>query len=467
MSGKGKMVSRRQFMQGLALAGGGAILAACQPSVVTEEVIVRETVVVEREGETVVEERIVTATPPPAEPVSVHYTTDGGVELIDEYLIPLVEERTEGITLTADVNPWGTGGWDTYADNVITRIAGGEGIDIIYIAIEGLALLTEKKIIMPFDPFLEVDVPFREDVEEDIHPTLMRGLNWKGQQMMIPTAWNNMVIHYNHTIFEEKGVSEPTEDWTWDDFLDASLTIADVNDTADDLFAFSFWDSQFGMTPWYFNNDTSAFKNDWTDSNMDDPKVAETLQFLADLILKHKVTPNPAGWDEDGQFFSRHLAMRACGAWCIPGCNNNEFYDYKLQYYPHNAGPLKTVVGLGGDGIATMTQHPEAAWEVVKLINSPEYLRAYGTHWQPLLARRSLVEGPEFLDLALPAPADLSLYYASLDYADFVPSPPNFNVIDPVLQRWYSQIWNGQISVEEAVVGAHAELQAEMDKLKA
>ena len=118
----GKKLSRRQFMCGLAMASGGAILAACQaePQVITEEVLVKETVVVETEGETIVEERVVTATPPPAEPVEVHYTADGAIEVMEGVLMPLVEERTEGIILTVDLNPWGSGGWDTYADNVIT-----------------------------------------------------------------------------------------------------------------------------------------------------------------------------------------------------------------------------------------------------------------------------------------------------------------------------------------------------------
>ena len=99
------------------------------------------------------------------------------------------------------------------------------------------------------------------------------------------------------------------------------------------------------------------------------------------------------------------------------------------------------------------------------MINGPDYCKAYQPY-QPVQARRSVVDREEFLNLALPSPADMTIFYDSLDYADFVPSPPNFNVIDPTLQRWYAQIWNGEIGVEEAVAGAHKDLQAEMDRLK-
>jgi multiple sugar transport system substrate-binding protein len=470
-----KQLTRRDFLRLGALTAAGAALAGCgggaTPEVIKEQVEV--TRVVEKEGETVVEtvveevEVVVTATPPPSEPVPVHYTMTGNAELTDEVLRPMIQEKLgDSIIFTADVTPWGSGGWDTYGDNLITRIAGGEGLDIIHIAIEGVPLLTAKKILRPLDPFFDADPEFQADVEEDIHPTLMDALKWDGNQMELPTDWNNMVIHYNYKIFEEKGVPEPGFEWSWDQFVEDSLTITDVTGSEEDLYAFSFWYSQFGISPWYHNNDTSPFTDDWMDSNMLDPKVAETLQFMADLVLKHKVSPSPEGWDEHGQFTSRHLAMRGCGGWCISAVNDAEFYDYKLQYYPHNQGPLRTVVGVGGDGIATMARHPDACWEVLKLVNSTEYQLEYIVWNGSPMSRRSVVETPIFTDRALPSPADMGIYYDSLDYAKFVPSPPNFNVIDPLLQRWYSQIWNGELTVEEAVVGAHEELQAEMDRMK-
>ncbi len=457
-------VSRRQFLRGAALAGTGLVLAACAPQAAPTSPAATGANAEPTATPQVIKE-VVTATPGPKGRTKVHYTASGDLEPMQKVLVPLVQQKLPDIDLTVDLTPFGSG-WDTFADNVITRIAGGEGIDLIHIAIEGVALLTEKKILRPLDPFLEKDSAYKADIDKDIHPTLMKALNWKGQQMELPSDWNNMVMWYNYKIFASQGVPEPGKDWTWDDFVADCKALADVQGTANDRYAFSFWYTQFGMAPWFFNNNTSTLKNNWTDSNMDDPKVAETLQFLQDLILKYKVSPNPDGWDEEGNFESGHLVMRGCGGWCIASGNNNKFYDYKLQYYPHKAGPLKTVVGVGGDGIATMARDPDASWEVLKLINGPEYMAAYALENGSPMARRSIETSAKEMDRAKPSPADLSIYYQSLDYADFVPSPPNFNVIDPLLQRWYSQIWTGKITVAEACAGAHKELQAEMDKLK-
>jgi hypothetical protein len=48
-----------------------------------------------------------------------------------------------------------------------------------------------------------------------------------------------------------------------------------------------------------------------------------------------------------------------------------------------------------------------------------------------------------------------------------VPSPTNFNIVEPILDRHYETIWNGESTVEAALAAAHEELQAEMEKLRA
>ena len=472
---KRQKLSRRDFLRMSALTAAGAVLAGCGPAP-TPEVIkeqVEVTRIVEKEGETVVEtvieEVVVTATPPPAGRQRVHFSTSYAIEIYDPLLYELVAEQYPEIDLEVSTTPFATdGGWEPYGDNMITRIAGGEGIDVIYAPTEVLPLFTVKKVIRSLDPYIDADPETRKDMEDDIHPTLIEGTQWLGEQIGLPNGYNNMIIHYNPLIFEEKGAKMPTKDWTWDDFLEACLMIADVKGTEEDLYAYSFWGSStFGMCAWYFNNDTSMFTDDWLDSNMDDPKVAETLQFLADLVLVHKVSPSPAGWDEWAQFHSGHQAMRTCGGWCINGAKSDEFYDFALQYQPHKSGPLKTNIGIGAYCLATITDAEEAAWNVIKVLNGYDMQLSWVVVDGAPPSRKSVAESKEFMALAEPSPhADMSIMWESLDYGQVIPAPPNFNLTEPILSRYYSQIWNGELSVEEAVQGAHEEIQAEMDKMK-
>ncbi|MCB0123722.1 MAG: sugar ABC transporter substrate-binding protein, partial [Caldilineaceae bacterium] len=361
-------------------------------------------------------------------------------------------------------NGWGNGGWDGYSDTLLTRIAGGEQIDVIMIAIEGLGLLSAKNVLVPLDEFLAADPEAQDVLENDVHVTLREMLQVDGKQMEYPFSWNNMVTYYNTAIFEEEGIEPPTADWTWEDFLETATKLSRVSGGADDRYAYSFWGSgMFGMAAWFFNNDTSPLTADWSASNLMDPKVAETVQFLADLILEHKVAPNPEGWDEGAQFLAGNLVMRTCGRWCISGLLEADFDTYDLQYQPHRAGPLKTVAGTDGWGISSSSKAPQEAWEVVKLLSGPEASLDMVQLGGNIPALRSIAEKPEFAEYG---PANTAIFYESLDFAATVPSPTNFNVIEPILNRHYATIWNGEKSVEEALQAAHDELQPEMDKLQ-
>jgi multiple sugar transport system substrate-binding protein len=354
--------------------------------------------------------------------------------------------------------------WSDYSDQVVTRIAGGEPLDLIMVAIEGLGLLSSKKILRPLESFLDVDAKAKDALMNDIHKTLREMMQYEGKQMEFPSSWNNMVTYYNTKIFQEKGIDPPKPDWTWEDFLQTCLKVANVKGTKDDLYAYSFWGGpMFGMCAWFYNNGTSPLTPDWKDSNLLDPKVAETLQFLADLILKYKVSPNPAGWDEWGQLHSGHLAMRTCGRWCISGSVKEKFTTYDLQYHPHKSGPIRTVVGTEGWGIATMCKNTDEAWQILTLLTSKETAVELLLAGDNIPARRSAAETAEFKTFG---PRNTAIFYESLEYGQTVASPPNFNVVEPICARAYASIWNGEKSVKEALEKAHVELQAEMDKLK-
>jgi len=437
-------ISRREMLRLTAMTAAGAVVVACAPAAPATT---------GSSGESA----------PAAEAVDIIATTQMPVNTFDNS-IARAKDKLPNISVEVNANSFGNSGWDGYADNLITRLAGGEQLDVIMIAIEGLGLLATKNMLVPLDEFLAADAPAAEILENDVHVTLREMLQVDGKQMEYPFSWNNMVMYYNTAIFEEEGIVAPATDWTWDDFLEVCTKVARVSGGADDRYAYSFWGSgMFGMAAWLFNNDTSPLTADWSASNLLDPKVAESLQFLADLILKHKVAPNPEGWDEGAQFHAGNLVMRTCGRWCIGGSLEAKFETYDLQYQPHAAGPLKTVAGTDGWGISTSSKNPQQAWEVVKLLSDADASLDMVKLGGNIPALRSVAEKPEFAEFG---PANTAIFYESLDFAATVPSPTNFNIIEPILNRHYATIWNGEKSVEEALQAAHDELQPEMDKLK-
>lgn len=438
-----RTMTRRDMLRLSAVTMAGAVAVACAPAAAPSG------------GE---------AAAPSAEQATIVATSQMPINTWDNAL-ERAKDQLPGIDLTVTATQIDGIGWSGYSDLIVTQIAGGEQLDVIMIAIEGLRLLTNKNILVPLDSYFEADTEAQAVLMDDVHVTLREMLQVDGQQMEYPFSWNNMVMYYNTAVFEEEGLEPPAEDWNWDDFLATCQKVARVSGAADDRYAYSFWgNSFFGMHAWLFTNDTSVLTDDWADSNMLDPKVSETLQYLADLILVHRVAPNPAGWDEWAQFHAGNLVMRTCGRWCIAGSLEADFTTYDLQYQPHQAGPIRTVAGTDGWGMASSAENDQAAWEVVKFLSNTDAAIDMVQLGGNIPALRSVAEMPVFAEYG---PSNTALFYESLDYAKTVPSPTNFNVIEPIVNRHLETIWNGEKTVEEAVVACHDELQPEMDKLKA
>jgi len=452
---KDKKLTRRDFLRMSVLTATGAALAACAPKVVKETVVVEKPV-----------EKVVTATPAPKKRVVVRFTSYEP----EAVYVPLVQEMIDEKGLNIEFAHDRTimvGGHAGYSDTLVTRLAGGDELDCMHTAVDGLFVLIGHHVIRPLDDFLNADTEFMKDVEEDIHPVLWNMMKWQGKQYELPVDWNYGAMYYNTKIFEDNGVEAPAWDWTWDDFLEVSKAVSDVKGTEDDVFAYALWLGTFCWDAWFYNNDTSYITDDWMDSNMDDPKVAETLQFWTDLTWKHKVSPIHQDWNDWAGMISGHQAMSTCGGWCALGYLNGGFTDWNWQIMPTNrGGPVRAAVGTAGTNMTTLCKHPDEAWEVMKIINSTRSQINYVTVNSGLVSRKSARTSENYRNIPGASGASMDIWEDNLDYAKKMATPPNYNVLQPLLGRWFSQVFSGEMGVEECVKGCHVEVQAEMDKMK-
>lgn len=441
-------IGRRSFLKIASVAAGGALLAACSPQATPASSTTGE-----QPGNA----------PAAKGKVKIRTTSQMAVDQVNGFAASIKDELSAK-NIDLEIYQTQMDNWSQYADKIITQLAGGEQLDVLMIAIEGIALLGVKGILADLVPFLNADPTTDKMVKEDIAPVLTDMLKYKGKLLEIPFSWNNMVLYFNTKIMQEKGITPP-EHMTWDDFLQICQQVANVKGTAQDRYAYNFWPSgTFGWLSWLYMNDGQGFlTDDLTNSNLNNPKVAETIQFMADLVLKHKVAPNPAGWDEQGQFLAGNLAMRTCGRWCIAGLLQNKFTDYNLVYQPHKSGNVMTVAGTDGWGVSTKSKNPNEAYTVAAALSGPspslEMVKLGGN----IPALRSVAEKPEF---AKYGPANTKIFYESLAGAKALQAPTNFNIIEPVVDRNFAPIWNGEVTVEQGLAKGHQELQAEMDKIK-
>ena len=178
------------------------------------------------------------------------------------------------------------------------------------------------------------------------------------------------MINYNRDLFDKAGVAYPKQGWTWDEFREAAkaLTVKDASGNVTQ-FGYEVPNQNFFVQPWFFTNGTGVLNDDWTGSNMLDPKVAESLQFLHDLIHVDGVSPIPGKDAMDNQFFAGQVAMISRGHWIVQSAKRARL-NMDIAIAPTKESDT-TVIGFGGYAVSKTAADPELAQALVARTDQP------------------------------------------------------------------------------------------------
>ncbi len=236
-------------------------------------------------------------------------------------------------------------GWGDYVTHVLPQFNGGNAYDVYGTAIETFRTFEIRGLFLPLDDYIAKNPGY-----SDFDPSLFKYSSYNGKTYFIPIGWNNIMINYNRALFSDAGVDYP-KDWTWDQFREVAkkLTKRDASGNVTQ-YGYEVPNQNFFVQPWFLTNGTSPLNADWTASNMLDPKVAETLQFLHDLIHVDKVSPIPGKDAMDNQFAAGQVAMISRGHWIIENAKRAKL-DMDVADVPSKVND-NTVIGFGGYGVS-------------------------------------------------------------------------------------------------------------------
>ena len=206
--------------------------------------------------------------------------------------------------------------WVDFFEQIETRLIAGVEIDTMNLATEGFRLFASKGVLAPLDSFIGQDKAvinsFYADMNQRTLTQFRQHAQIDGHTYYIPWGYNTMGIWYNRATFKAGKVSEPSPDWTWDDFFAAAtaLTKAPQNwgmNLTIDVFQ--------GIEPWVFTNGGQVLNNAWTSVVIDNPAAVEACAFARSLVAKN-LAPSPGGtFNQFSALGQGHLAMMGAGIW--------------------------------------------------------------------------------------------------------------------------------------------------------
>ncbi len=331
---------------------------------------------------------------------------------------------------------------------ILTRMAAGTGPDVFRISWAEFSPWALQGLVMDLTPYIERDSG--EVRTEDIWPAALTPFQLNGRQMAMPHHIGGNLMYLNLDHLASSGLAVPADVWTWEEFAEIArrMTLDRNNDGTVDVWGFGSphaWQFWIGVIE---SNGTRVFNADQLSFNFDNPGTQEAMQYVYDLINVLKGAPGPsersgtlAAWT-GGE--AAMVMSPATAVW--------RDTPFEFTVMPNPTGSAKRVMPGGPQplAISPTTEHPEAAWEFIKWVISPEIQEWISNELKRFPpARRSVV--PSIEDPVLRTygmELENQLVYTTMIHGDIVST---FNRhLDAVLRN------------EEAITAAAAQIQHEL-----
>lgn len=452
-------VSRRQFLKGVAVAGMGAaslqILAACAPPVDAPGAAAESS----------------DAAAPSAEGITlrVQVPPEGGQSIMPTLMAERFTEET-GITVEIEETIYGE-----IETKTQTGFISGTLPDLLYGHHRWLFISYLKGMYLEIDDFLASDPP---DDYDDIYPSVMAGNSWNGKNFSMPGVVHpggNIAVMFNKTMLEEKGLPLPQEGWTFQEWTELAKAAADPDAG---VFGLGF----DGMNSFHYYSNTSRSwgapdsKDSWvmtedgTALTFNTPLHEELGAWYLDL-LDSKVSPRKADYIDGGTvsgplFIAGLTATQASIVGNITNAINQVAGAFEIDAVPLPVGAegrQGTCYSGNQHMIGSTTEHPDEAWQLLKLYSSGEagVMMVLEGKLQPN-GHKSAWTDPKVNEVNRMFGITDSLLTAGIEP---FPMPKNtrFTEANDVFRNEIDLIWEGEVSWAEHAPVIEEKVQAVLD----
>jgi multiple sugar transport system substrate-binding protein len=294
-------------------------------------------------------------------------------------------------------------GWVDYWTGIQTGFVSGDAPDVITDHLAKYPEFAQLKQIVDIQPFVD-----RDKVATDIYyPGLADLWTREGKRYGLPKDWDTIGIVYNADALKQAGIDPSIMNtWTWNakdggtfGKVVAQLTLDSngnnglspkFDKTKVVQFGFNLadntgWGGATGQPNWSAFAVSNGFKYNngvWgTKYYYDDPKLAETLQYFADLSLKQGFAPPYAdakSLDKPAIFQAKKVAITIDGSWQI-GTYFSSPFPVGFGRLPAGPNGRKSMFNGLADSIFIGTKHMEESWQWVKFLGSATCQDIIGT----------------------------------------------------------------------------------------
>ena len=256
---------------------------------------------------------------------------------------------------------------EAYGGEFDTKIAAGMGSndmpDVMYM----WNYPAYAQGLEPLDSYIEKE---GEDYKSNFYDTLWNYNSYDGSTYGIPIGFTTHALFYNKDIFAEAGIDEPTNDWTWDDVIEASKTITEKCEGKKG-FSFQMKPDPYDYEMYLWSNGTAYVDADGgLDGNLNSDKAKEVFQMFQDMEKDgYAAATEKSGTDE---FRAGCTGMYVYGSWSINTLKEDGVNFGVVNIPSFGSQDSISILSSSGISMSKNSENKEAAWEFIKFWTSEE-----------------------------------------------------------------------------------------------
>lgn len=377
-------------------------------------------------------------------------------------VIQMFEKKYPNISIKYEFS-----GWDGYWEKIAAQAAGGNLPDVFQQDYQYLAQYARKGLLLDLDPYAEQEVLDLTNIEENN----IIGGRVDGKLYAVNLGSNAPCVVYDPALLKQAGVSEPTDDWLWEDYMDAAKTIHEkLGIYGDGNSPFNYF---HGFKHYLRQRGQKFYSEDGTKLGYEDDKLFEEFYAMELELAKEGAIPMP---DERLEIKSVEEALIVTGKsametamWSnmIIAMGSAASRPLKMALYPKDKEQVQEGLYLKPGQFFSAAKKSKNKEEAVQLI---DYFTNDIEANKVLLAERGVPISSKVREALTPLLNETQKQM--FDYIDLVAEnsspidPPDASghpEIDKLLKNLEEQMLYGQISLEDAA----AKFREEANKILA
>lgn len=296
-----------------------------------------------------------------------------------------------------------------------TSIAGGSPPDVFLLNYRYYGQFAASDSIAPLDELIETSDRLSAD---EFYPVAMDAFRWQDEQLCLPQNVSSLAVYYNRDLFEQYGVDEPPDQWTWNEMIETAVALTRdprgnrvVGTESDagsvvDVYGLGVEASMIRLAPFVWSNggELTDDRDRPTRFTLDQPEAREALRDFQDLRLAYGVIPTDAeveSLDDESRFANGKLAMLLSSRRATTTFRSIEEFEWDvapLPVYDEQVGILHSDAFC----ITAASPRQDEAWSFIEYALSAEGQLSLVETGRTVPSNIEVSQSEAFLDTGLP-----------------------------------------------------------------